>query len=91
MQLDKDLLDQAESLVAAQYNQLGPSSCIQTFTQPITFHTFPPLAWLEFFFYFLMWIMMNEIVVVNIEMGHYPTEARLRWRLGLSAPAINKV
>lgn len=91
MQLDKDLLYWAEGLVAAQYNQLGPSSCIQSFTQPITFHTFPPLAWLEFFFFFLMWIMMNEIVVMNIEMGHYPTETRLHWRLGLSAPAINKV
>lgn len=36
---------------------------------------------------------MNEIVVMNIEIGHYPTETRLCWRLviRLSAPAINKV
>lgn len=36
--------------------------------------------------------MMIEIVVMNIEMGHYPTETRLCWRLviRLSVPAGRK-
>lgn len=29
--------------------------------------------------------MMNEIVVMNVEMGHYPTEARLCQRSAIRA------